>query len=411
MSAPIHHTFAPLGDTRQRRLALRLSYVPWRYRRGPAAQRLRAHVEDLLGGKACLFSTGREALLAFLRTRGWAPGDEVIVQGYTCAVVPNAVAAAGLTPVYADVDAASLSLSVEDTERRVTPKTRAILCQHTFGIPAPLAALRALCDRKGLLLIEDCAHVLPDAKGPEGVGRTGDAVLLSFGRDKAVSGVTGGAIVTRRLLDPARIRAEEDAAADLSWWTVARLLEYPQIYAFARPLYGSGLGKAVLKAAALLRLLLPILTAAEKRGTMRTTLRRMPDACAALALEQLRRLGALNGQRRVLTAFYLREAQARGWTIDACLSPDLPLQKFPLFTRSAETIRASLRRQNIHLHDGWTGCVICPSTVCPSDLGYRDGEDPVAEEAGSRILCLPTHPTMTVFQAKRLVEALDPLLP
>ncbi len=385
--------------------------MPWSYRRGTATEALRAHIATMLNGTVGLFATGREALLAFLRTRGWSEGDEVIVQGYTCVVIPNAIVAAGLTPVYADVDVATLSLSISDVERRLTPRTRAVICQHTFGLPAPLRELRELCDRKGLLLIEDCAHVLPDNKGPEEMARTGDAVLLSFGRDKAISGVTGGAIVLRNGLEVSAVLKEESDARDLSWWTVARLLEYPQIYAFARPLYGYVIGKALLKCASVLRLLLPILSPAEKRGTMSPALRRLPNACAALALEQLQRLPLLNEQRRVLAAFYLREAKIRGWTIDATITPDMPLQKFPLFSRNAEKIRASLRSKNIHLHDGWTGCSLCPSAVCPSDAGYRTGDDPVAEEAGQKILCLPTHPTMTVLQAKHLVETLDPLLP
>ncbi len=411
MSGPIHHTFAPLGDKRQRMLALRLSYAPWAYRRGPHAQALRILLEKTFAGRATLFATGREALLALLRTRGWSPGDEVIVQGYTCTVVPNAVRGAGLAPVYADIDPQTLSFDLTNVERRITPKTRAILCQHTFGIPGPLKELRALCDRHNLLLIEDCAHVLPDETGPMEIGRFGDAMLLSFGRDKAVSGVTGGAVIARNDRLHFSLREQEKAAKELPWPRIALYLEYPQIYALARFLYRFGLGKLFLKVVSTLRLLVPILSTAEKRGNPSSTLYALPDVCAALALDQLRRLKDLNDHRRTLTAYYHTEAQKRGWTGLLNIDPSWPLQKYPLFTKNAEGIRQKLKKHNIHLHDGWTGCVLLPSSVDPADFGYRDGDDPKAEMVGQQILSLPTHPTMTLEQAKTLIEVLDPLLP
>jgi dTDP-4-amino-4,6-dideoxygalactose transaminase len=92
------------------------------------------------------------------------------------------------------------------------------------------------------------------------------------------------------------------------------------------------------------------------------------------------------------------------------ITPDLPLQKFPLFVEHAERIRRQLKMYNIHLHDGWTGCVICPAAADCEAVGYKDGDDPDAEMAGEQILSLPTHSTMTLDQAKKLVTLLDPLL-
>ncbi len=392
-------------------LALKLSYTPWRYKRGPNALALKILLEKSFMGRAVLFATGRDALLALLRTRGWSPGDEVIVQGYTCSVVPNAVRGAELTPVYADINPETLSFDLTDLQKRITAKTRAIICQHTFGIPGPLRELRALCDRHNLLLIEDCAHLLPDASGPTDIGRFGDALLLSFGRDKAISGVTGGAIIARNDRLTFSLREQEKAAKDLPFFRIALYLEYPQIYAAARALYQIRLGRIFLKMISLLGLLVPILSSTEKRGASSKTLYAIPDVCAGLALDQLRRLKALNDHRRALTAYYDSEAHKRGWPGLLPIDTTLPLQKYPLFTPNAEGIRQKLKHQNIHLHDGWTGCVLLPSSVNPADFNYRDGEDPRAELVGQQILSLPTHPTMTLDQAKRLVEILDPLLP
>jgi dTDP-4-amino-4,6-dideoxygalactose transaminase len=407
--SPIHHIFAPLADRRQRLLALTLSYAPWHYRRGPATDKLRAALEERFGMYTALFSSGREGLLALLRAAEIGAGDEVIVQGFTCMVVPNAIRTAGATPVYADIEPDTLTLDVADVERRITPRTKAILCQHTFGIPADTERLRTLCDRHNILLIEDCAHVLPD--DPYSViGRHGDAMLLSFGRDKAISGVAGGAMLCRDAKCATRLRDSEDHAADLPLTTVIRLLEYPHIYAFARPLYGIGIGKGLLWIAGRLRLLIPILTSDERRGRMDAAVHRIPNVCAALALDQFQRLRTINDHRRMLTRLYAQAFKEKDWPMLDGITPDLPLQKFPLFLENAEAIRRTLKQQNIYLDDGWTGCVICPRTADASAAGYVPGGDPCAEDAARGILSLPTHPGMTPADAHRIVEAIAPFL-
>ncbi|MBI3619064.1 aminotransferase class I/II-fold pyridoxal phosphate-dependent enzyme [Candidatus Peregrinibacteria bacterium] len=435
--SPIHHTFAPLADARLRRCARALSYLPWRYKRGPYSEKLRRALEEKFGGRAFLFSTGREALFAFLQSIPSKPGDEVIIQSYTCVVVPNAIHAAGLKTVYCDIERDTLSLDCEEIEVLITPKTCAIICQHTFGIPADTKRLREICDRHGILLIEDCAHVIPDETGPRDIGTEGDALLLSFGRDKAISGITGGAIISRVASANPTLERMAKHAHDLSFFTILRLLEYPNIYGWAKLFYGLGMGKFSLFLHSKIGALRPILTSDEKHGRMRTVLHRIPDVCAALALEQLERLRELNDHRRMLTKFFLEEGKKRRWPMLHCFCPgervepwteaklstlrraqgdnlivvqESPLQKFPLFVRGAEKIRRALKKKNIHLHDGWTGCVVCPASVHLPDTGYEMGNDLAAEAVCEEILSLPTHPTMSLKQAKELVEALDHLL-
>jgi dTDP-4-amino-4,6-dideoxygalactose transaminase len=106
----------------------------------------------------------------------------------------------------------------------------------------------------------------------------------------------------------------------------------------------------------------------------------------------------------------MQEARDRGWPRLDGITPDLPLQKYPLFIKNAEQIRKQLKRKNIYLHDGWTGCVICPAAVNSESVGYIKSEDPKAEEVSVEILSLPTHPGMTQQQANDLCAALTPLL-
>ncbi len=411
MLSPIHHTFGPHVDREAMRKILAVSFAPNRYVQGKSTEELRVALSKKIGGDASLFASGRESLLALLKAMNLRSGEEIIVQGYTCVVVPNAIHAAGGVPIYADIDEATLNLTPESVAVCITPRTRAVICQHTFGMVADTKGLRVLCDLHNILLIEDCAHVIPDDSGPKEIGTLGDAIILSFGRDKAISGITGGAVITRKPDLGAAIRSLESSAIDLSWHEVTTLLTYaPRMRWIVRPLIWCGLQKPILALLNAIGLFSPILTEDEREGHMSPLLRKLPNACAALALHSLSRLKEINDHRRMLTAFYLEEGKKRGWPLLLAIRSDLPLQKFPLFVSNAKEKRALLRKDNIHLDDGWTGCVVCPDTVDLDEAGYASGLDPNAEKVCRAILSLPTHLTMTMKQAKVLVERIGMLL-
>jgi len=412
--SPIHHTFGPHVDRRYLWNTIALSYIPWRYVRGKSCHQLKQELKKLLPGEPALFASGREALLALLRSLDLRPGNEVIVQGYTCVVVPNAMHAVGAVPVYADIDRDTLNLTKESVEACITPRTKAVICQHTFGIPAPVKELRKLCNERGIFLIEDMAHIIPDkplrvSLPPSlGVGEAGDFLILSFGRDKAVSGIEGGAVISR---DPAvsrKIAEMERTALHRKWWEVARLLEYPtRMHSIVRPLAGTTLFKPVVWLMQKLGMIAPVLTQTEKDGSMYPILRKLPNACASLVLGELKRLPAINDRRRTISDFFLHHGRKHGWPMLNGITQGLPLQKFPLFVGDAEKKRQMLKAMNIHLDDGWTGCVVCPATCNLNNAGYRWGQDPETEAASEQILSLPTHPTMTLYQAQVLAEKVD----
>jgi perosamine synthetase len=347
MPSPIHHTFGPHIDQRFLGRILRISYRPWAYRHGKSVRHLRSALEERFKMPCSLFASGREALLAYLRGLQIRSGDEVIVQGYTCIVVPNAIHAAGATPVFADIDPETLNLTVQSVEAVLTPRTKVIICQHTFGIPADTAGLRTLCDQRGIMLIEDCAHVLPDSSGPRDITMHGDAVLLSFGRDKAISGIAGGAILIRNPDIATRVCEIETKAIDLPWARVSALLEYgPRMHSIVRPLIGLGLHRPFLWILNRIGLFAPILTDTERCGTMGPILHRIPNACAELALYSLKHLQQINDHRRQLTQFYLNHGLRSGWPLLG-IHDDLPLQKFPLFAPDAATKRRALLKHNM----------------------------------------------------------------
>ena len=208
-------------------------------------------------------------------------------------------------------------------------------------------------------------------------------------------------VKTNEHLEP--MRAFERESVDLSRRVIVRLLLYPLLYALAKPFYGLGIGKAFLALLGRLRILVPIVQPDEKKGDMSPILHRMPNALACLALDQWKRRKSLNDKRRKIVAAMWEALAEQGWLysqgsplrVPGAIVPHLPLQKFPVFVKNAEAIRQALKRKNIHLHDGWTGCVICPGSTDLLSLDYQSGSRRMAEQCSLSILSLPTHPTMS----------------
>ncbi len=171
-----------------------------RYVLGPEVAAFEAEAAAALGtAHGVGVANGTDALVIALRALGVVPGDEVICPSYTFYATAEAIAAIGATPVFADVCADDLTLDPAAVETAITPRTSAVVVVHLFGHPARMAALRALCDRHGLALLEDAAQ----AFGADGVGLVGDAATFSFYPSKNLSTFGDGGLITTPRADVA----------------------------------------------------------------------------------------------------------------------------------------------------------------------------------------------------------------
>jgi dTDP-4-amino-4,6-dideoxygalactose transaminase len=123
-------------------------------------------------------------------------GDEIIVPALTFGATANAVVHAGGTPVFVDVDPATLALDVALVERAVSPRTRGVVLVHFAGKMGPVEELAALCEKRGIALIEDCAHAIETRRGGKHAGLFGMAGCYSFYANKNMSTAEGGMFVT-----------------------------------------------------------------------------------------------------------------------------------------------------------------------------------------------------------------------
>jgi dTDP-4-amino-4,6-dideoxygalactose transaminase len=140
-------------------------------------------------------SSGTASLWIALTALGIGPGDEVIVPGFTFIASISSIVYARATPVLAEIDA-SLNLDPADVEARITPRTRAIMAVHMLGNPARIRELRAIADRHGIALLEDCAQAMGARYGDRGVGGHGIMGAFSFNEYKTITAGDGGMVVT-----------------------------------------------------------------------------------------------------------------------------------------------------------------------------------------------------------------------
>ncbi len=140
-------------------------------------------------------TSGTAALHTAMVGLGVGKGDEVILPTYAWVACPDAVVAAGGTPVLADVDD-TLTIDPKDVERRLTKRTKAIMAVHARGVPCNLSALRRIAKENALFLIEDVAQAAGGSYRGKKLGSYGDVGIFSFQLNKMITAGEGGALVT-----------------------------------------------------------------------------------------------------------------------------------------------------------------------------------------------------------------------
>lgn len=296
---------------------------------------------------------GTDAISILLRAHDIGPGHDVIVPALTAGYTALAVTQIGATPVFADVDADTLTLDPAACEAAITPRTRAIVPVHLYGQPARLAPLAAMARAHGLILVEDCcqAHLATENGRPVGTTTAGGA--FSFYPTKNLGALgDGGAVITQ---DPAI--AER----------VRRLRNGGQKDRYRHDEAGVN--------------------------------SRLDDLQAAVLRARLGRLAGWTARRRQLAALYRR-------TLNHCAIPERDpghvYHLFPVRSARRDALRAQLTAAGIEtlvhyplpLPDHPAFAARQTSAACPQ-----------ARRAASELLSLPLHPRLTDADVERVAAA------
>jgi len=356
-----------------------------------------------------LNTSGRSSLATILQGMGIGQGDEVILQAFNCVAVVNAIKWVGARPVFVDIEEGTLNLDVEDLARKITSATRAIVVQHTFGLPfKQWDKLRELIDKKGIYVIEDCAHALGARVNGQLVGALGDAAIFSFGRDKMISSVFGGALVLSPRLD----RIVRDRLSGIFFhrpvaprgWVFKQLL-HPIITGLIIISYRwFGLGKLIHWGTSRMGLLSRATSRGEKLGQEKPGWVdcRYPGALARLACRQLEKLEGANQRRLQISQRYIEAGVVSAQSIcpPSCSRVWL---RFPVLVNDPLLYHTEFAKRGVVIGD-WYDQVVGPKEVELSQTGYIAGMAPVAEQVSRQIINLPVYPRMSDEDVSRVIN-------
>jgi dTDP-4-amino-4,6-dideoxygalactose transaminase len=165
---------------------------------GPEVDRFERALADFTGAKHALgVSSGTDAILVALMALGIGPGDEVLCPSFTFFATAGCVARVGATPVFVDSCPVCFNFNVLDAERKITPRTKAILPVHLFGQSAEMNAIMALARKHNLRVIEDAAQAMGATYRGQQVGTIGDFGTISFFPTKNLGALgDAGAVLT-----------------------------------------------------------------------------------------------------------------------------------------------------------------------------------------------------------------------
>lgn len=361
-------------------------------------------------GTPLLYFRGRVGLYHLLRTLGIGPGDEVLVQAFTCLAVPEAIMAAGARPVWVDLAPGSVNLSPADCGAKINPRTRAIIVQHTYGIPAELGGILDLARQHQLAVIEDCCHSFASKYSGRLLGTWGDAAFWSFEWGKPIVAGVGGAACFNDAARQQRLAASQ--VSDFAPPPAKReAVMDAQYFAFTRS-YGPRTFWWVRRA---FRLLGRLRVAESNYNPLGPCVAIAPEFSWCMARGAAQRLPRartaaeqFEPQRRAQAAAYARELNP-----DACRIPPVPPEadavysRFPLFVSNKQEVLDVAAKRNLEVA-AWFATPVHPLEGAELELvHYRPGSCPEAERAAGRILSLPVHPRVTPSFQAAVVELIN----
>ncbi len=380
-------------------LAFKMLFFPWKWRK--PAKKLEEEFKKYFNVKhAFAFNSARSCLMAIAEN---LKGD-VLLQAFTCNAASNPLRWLKLNPVYVDVGD-DFNIDIQDLRGKITAQSKVLMVQHTFGIPANMEEIVKVAKDNNLILIEDCAHSLGAEYNGKKLGTFGKAAFFSFSRDKIISSVYGGMVITNDDEMAERIaKFQERIGYPSLFWIKQQLLHPIFMNLLILPTYRV-IGKYILVFLQSVKLLSKAVHWREKVGDIPSYFpRRMPNALAILAQKQFKKLERFNDHRRKIAQFYFNNL--KGFQLPKVSQNAKPVfLRFPVKHSQAHKIIRECWNNNILIGD-WYASPIAPDDTDLGKLGYEIGSCPNAERLSKITLNLPTHINISERQAQKIVDFL-----
>jgi perosamine synthetase len=356
----------PYLDEREEELVLEV-LRSGRLSLGPTIERFEELMAERVGAPyAAAVSSGTAGLHMLAHIAGLGPGDEVITSPLSFVSSANCFIIEGATPVFADVDPRTLNLDPAALEAAITERTKAVVAVDMFGFPCELDEIRAICERRGLVLIEDAAEALGAEYKGKPVGSQGVSGVFGFYPNKQLATGEGGIVFTH---------SEEE------WQLVKSLRNQGRDYQGGAWFHHVRVGFNY----------------------------RWTDVQAAIGIGQLEKLDRLLSLRAEAAARYTQLLESveveplcaddadhkRSWFVYVVALPA---------GADRDGVMAELREQGIGTAE-YVPCVHLQPYMRET-YGFAEGMCPVAEGVASRTLALPFFPQLEPEDQERVVEAL-----
>jgi perosamine synthetase len=356
---PIINLYRPDLSGNERRYVLECVDSSWISSNGVFVPRFEQAFAEVVGvSHAVAVSNGTTALHLALHALGIGPGDEVIVPTFTYIASVNTIVQTGAKPVFVDSRFDDWLLDPNDVERKITPRTKAVMPVHLYGETCDMTSLCELAEQNDLHLIEDCAEALGCTYKARHAGTFGAVGAFSFYGNKTVTTGEGGMVVTNdaQLAERLRFLKGQGQAPGRRYWHIELGFNY-----------------------------------------------RMTNICAAIGLAQVERLSSILARKRAIAELYKRLLSRAPVTFKK-RSPE---------TKSGEWLVSVLVPEGVdrdvvmELMEG-DGIEARPVFHCAHEMPmYAAGECfPVAERISHRGISLPSYPQMTDDDVQRVVASL-----
>lgn len=195
-------------------------------------------------GMSLSYASGRMAFYSLLKVFNVKEDDEVIITGFTCSVMVNAIIRVGAKPIFVDIDPNNFGTSPEDVLSKITMKTKVIVAQHSFGIPCRIDEIKTIAEINNIKLVEDCALAFKSKYKGVVLGNFGDAAIFSTDHSKPINTLVGGMVYTNNnslfdsllsmynLLPDLSIQHQKNIFRQIR---IERILCTPKMYKFYKP--------------------------------------------------------------------------------------------------------------------------------------------------------------------------------
>ncbi|MBL7159182.1 DegT/DnrJ/EryC1/StrS family aminotransferase [Candidatus Microgenomates bacterium] len=406
MHYPITISLSPNTEKDDVFLALKLLFSPWQWKRGEYIEKLEKEFAKYLGVKhATSFNSGRTAQLAILKSLRLGKGDQVLLQAFTCVVVPNSVLWIGAKPVYVDIEKNTFNINPNNLKKKINSSSRAIIVQHTFGQPAEMEKILKIAKKNNLIVIEDCAHSLGAKYKGQLTGTFGKASFFSFGRDKVISSVFGGMAVTNDDVLGEGLKSFQKNLQSPSYFWIFQQLLHPLIFnLLVLPFYNFfGVGKIILfllQKANLLSFPVEKKERLAKKPSIHPA--KLPHALVILAYHQFKKLDRFNKKRLEIADHYQQELKKLPISLPKIDDGSIVF-RYPIKTKKALKLYQFAKKRGVLLGN-WYANVIDPKGVNFDKIGYEKGTCSTAEQVAKQVINLPTHPRMREKDVFRVIE-------